>query len=85
VSDTGCGIPADVLPFVFERFRQADSSDTRRYQGLGLGLAIVRHLVEAHGGTVTASSDGADRGARFVVDLPVVTRHASPSVEVRPS
>jgi PAS domain S-box-containing protein len=78
VADTGCGIAAEVLPFIFERFRQADSSDTRAYEGLGLGLAIVRHLVEAHGGTVTAASDGPGRGARFVVNLPVLTRVAQP-------
>jgi PAS domain S-box-containing protein len=70
VADTGCGIAADFLPFIFERFRQADSSDTRRYQGLGLGLAIVRHLVEAHGGTVSAASDGPDRGTRVTIELP---------------
>jgi PAS domain S-box-containing protein len=71
VADTGCGIQPEFLPFVFDRFRQADSSDTRRYQGLGLGLAIVRHLVEAHGGTVSAASDGPDRGARITIDLPL--------------
>jgi PAS domain S-box-containing protein len=70
VSDTGQGIDREFLPFVFDRFTQADSSTTRRYGGLGLGLAIVRHLVELHGGTVTASSDGPGRGATFVVALP---------------
>jgi signal transduction histidine kinase len=74
VADTGCGIPAAFLPFIFDRFRQADSSDTRRYQGLGLGLAIVRHLVEAHGGTVAVASDGPDRGACVVIELPLATR-----------
>jgi signal transduction histidine kinase len=73
VADTGCGIPPDFLPFMFDRFRQADSSDTRRYQGLGLGLAIVRHLVEAHGGTVAAASEGENRGARIVIELPLTT------------
>ena len=71
VCDTGQGIDPEFLPFVFERFTQADSSTTRRYGGLGLGLAIVRHLVELHGGTVTASSEGPGRGATFVVALPV--------------
>ncbi|WP_434048410.1 MULTISPECIES: ATP-binding response regulator [Sorangium] len=71
VSDTGQGIRPDFLPFVFERFSQADSSTTRRHGGLGLGLAIVRHLVELHGGTISARSDGEGRGATFAVVLPV--------------
>ena len=71
VSDTGVGIPADVLPVVFERFRQADSSSTREHGGLGLGLALVRHIVELHGGTVVARSDGEGKGATFVVRLPL--------------
>ena len=71
VTDTGIGIPQDVLPFVFDRFRQADSSFSRAYGGLGLILAIVRHLVELHGGSVEADSDGADRGATFTVRLPM--------------
>jgi len=70
VSDTGIGIPADVLPFVFDRFRQADSSMSRRHSGLGLGMAIVRHLVELHGGTVSAESEGAGKGATFWLRLP---------------
>jgi PAS domain S-box-containing protein len=70
VADNGRGIEPDVLPFIFDRFRQADSSTTRSHGGLGLGLAIVRHLVEAHGGTVTATSEGRGRGARFVICLP---------------
>ena len=71
VADSGQGIDADFLPFVFDRFRQAEGSTTRRHGGLGLGLALVRHLVEAHGGTVRAESAGEGQGARFVVLLPV--------------
>jgi signal transduction histidine kinase len=71
VADTGSGIDPEFLPHVFERFRQADVGSRRRYGGLGLGLAIVRHLVELHGGTVSAESAGRDRGATFRVRLPV--------------
>jgi signal transduction histidine kinase len=71
VSDTGQGIRPDVLPHVFERFTQADSSSTRTYGGLGLGLSIVRHLVEMHGGTVEAESAGEGLGATFTVRLPL--------------
>ena len=71
VSDCGRGIDPDFLPHVFDRFRQGDSSSTRSHGGLGLGLAIVRHLVELHGGTVTAASDGEGCGATFTVRLPV--------------
>jgi signal transduction histidine kinase/ActR/RegA family two-component response regulator len=71
VADDGQGIAAEMLPHVFERFRQADSSSTRRHGGLGLGLALVKHLVELHGGSVRAESEGEKRGSRFVVTLPV--------------
>lgn len=71
VSDTGKGIHPDFLPYVFEHFRQADSTTTRAFGGLGLGLAIVRHLVELHGGTVDADSPGEGQGATFVVRLPL--------------
>ncbi len=71
VSDTGLGIAPEFLPYVFDRFRQADSSSTRSHGGLGLGLAIVRHLVELHGGTVRAESQGEGKGATFIVDLPI--------------
>lgn len=71
VQDNGQGIDPDFLPYVFERFRQADNTYVRRIGGLGLGLAIVRHLVELHGGSVTAESDGKDQGARFTVVLPI--------------
>jgi signal transduction histidine kinase len=71
VSDTGLGIKKEFLPYVFDRFRQADSSYTRRFSGLGLGLAIVRHLVELHGGTVRAESEGEGCGATFIVTLPI--------------
>ena len=71
VSDTGQGIRPDFLPHVFERFRQADATATRAHGGLGLGLAIVRHLVELHGGTVAASSSGEGQGATFTVQLPL--------------
>ncbi|MBD1864080.1 MULTISPECIES: response regulator [Trichocoleus] len=72
VSDTGQGISSDFVPYVFDRFRQADSSITRSYSGLGLGLAIVRHLVELHGGTVEAYSSGPGEGSTFTVKLPLI-------------
>lgn len=78
ITDSGQGISPEFLPYVFERFRQADASTTRKYGGLGLGLAIVRHLVEQHGGTVRAASAGEDQGARFTVRLPVKSDSVSP-------
>ncbi|MBO0350185.1 PAS domain S-box protein [Phormidium pseudopriestleyi FRX01] len=72
VVDTGMGIAPDFLPFVFERFRQADSTTTRSYGGLGLGLAIVRHLLEMHGGSIRAYSEGTGKGATFTVTLPLL-------------
>ncbi|HLY39258.1 MAG TPA: GAF domain-containing sensor histidine kinase [Candidatus Binatia bacterium] len=76
VTDTGEGIPADLLPHVFERFRQADSTSTRSHGGLGLGLTIVRELVRLHGGEVRAESGGPGRGATFVVELPLAVEDA---------
>ncbi|MBV9209633.1 MAG: GAF domain-containing protein, partial [Acidobacteria bacterium] len=76
VSDTGEGIPADFLPYVWDRFRQADGSSTRRHGGLGIGLALVKELVEAHGGQVEAKSEGG--GATFIVRLPVTETDESP-------
>lgn len=71
VSDTGIGVPASFLPQVFDRFSQRDSSTTRNYGGLGLGLAISKQLVELHGGTIRAASEGEDRGSTFSVELPI--------------
>lgn len=79
VRDTGCGIDAEFLPHVFERFRQADSSTTRMHGGLGLGLAIVRSLVEMHGGRVQASSDGPGRGATFRAVFPARAANRRPT------
>ena len=70
VRDRGVGIPRSFLPFVFDRFRQADGGTRRETAGLGLGLAIARHLVELHGGSILADSDGEGQGATFVVRLP---------------
>ncbi|WP_035984862.1 PAS domain S-box protein [Leptolyngbya sp. KIOST-1] len=74
VSDTGKGIAQDFLPLMFDYFRQADSATTRQFGGLGLGLAIVRHLVELHGGTICADSPGEGQGATFTVTLPTLAR-----------
>ncbi|MFZ0681216.1 MAG: ATP-binding protein [Candidatus Binatus sp.] len=72
VSDTGRGVDPKLLPHIFERFRQGDSSTTREHGGLGLGLAIVRHLVELHGGVVNAYSEGAGKGTEFILQLPIM-------------
>jgi signal transduction histidine kinase len=80
VRDTGVGIGPEFLPHVFERFRQADSSTTRFHTGVGLGLAITRHLVELHGGSIEVHSDGHDRGALFVVHLPSAAASAGTSL-----
>jgi CheY-like chemotaxis protein len=83
VSDTGSGITPDFLPHIFERFRQADSGTTREHAGLGLGLAIARHLIELHGGTIHAASDGPDKGSTFRVRLPVMIVHQEEPLERR--
>lgn len=80
VTDTGIGIAADLLPYVFDQFRQGDGTSRRKHGGLGLGLAIVRHLVQAHGGTVTAESAGEGCGSSFIVSLPACS---SPAVSTR--
>jgi signal transduction histidine kinase len=85
VQDTGSGIAAEHLPIIFERFRQVDSSTTRKYGGLGLGLAIVRHLVELHGGSVFAESDGPGSGAKFIVELPIRALHTEGSDSAAPA
>ncbi len=74
VSDSGCGIDAQFLPFAFDRFRQAEPSGSRSHGGLGLGLAIVQHLVQLHGWTIEVSSEGAGRGAQFTIRLPMAAR-----------
>jgi signal transduction histidine kinase/CheY-like chemotaxis protein len=75
IADTGMGIRADFLPHVFDRFRQADGSTTRRHGGLGLGLAIARHLAELHGGSIRAKSEGEGRGTTFTIHLPLTAVH----------
>ncbi len=80
VRDDGEGIAPEVLPRIFERFKQGDASSTREHGGLGLGLAIVRHVVEAHGGTVSAHSEGEGRGAEVVVELPIGEPESLPSM-----
>ena len=86
VSDTGRGISPEFLPHVFDRFRQADSTSTRAHGGLGIGLAIVRHIIELHGGSVQAQSPGEGLGASFVVDVPIMVKQeaaAAPSMPAR--
>jgi CheY-like chemotaxis protein len=83
VSDTGIGIRPDFLPHVFERFRQADAVMTRKSGGLGLGLSIVRHIVEMHGGSVQVASEGEGLGATFRVRLPLMIVHAEAAPEPR--
>lgn len=82
VSDTGKGISHDFLPYVFDYFRQADSSTTRQFGGLGLGLAIARHLIELHGGTMKAESAGQGLGSTFTVELPLTVSSSTPDLEV---
>src|ERR1051325_2905221 len=79
VSDTGDGISAEFLPYVFDRFRQAEGSISRKQGGLGLGLAVARHLVELHGGTITAESEGLGNGSVFTVDLPLAQERRDPA------
>jgi signal transduction histidine kinase len=83
VSDTGRGIDAEVLPHIFERFKQSDSTSIRGHAGLGLGLAIVRHLVELHGGRVRAESAGVGQGATFTIVLPIVAASAKDAAVVQ--
>ncbi|HKB10296.1 MAG TPA: HAMP domain-containing sensor histidine kinase, partial [Vicinamibacterales bacterium] len=90
VADTGVGIPQAFLPFVFDKFRQADGSFSRQHGGLGLGLAIARHLIEVHGGSIEARSGGEGSGATFVIRLPRVPREAQDAasdsrVAIRPA
>src|SRR5262245_25398406 len=85
VRDDGQGIRPDFLPHVFDRFRQQDATTGRQHGGLGLGLAIVRHLVELHGGSVRVESEGEGRGATFTITLPVAAANATPSGEARRS
>lgn len=86
VTDTGSGISPEFLPFIFERFRQADTTSTRKQKGLGLGLAIARQIVQLHGGTIEAASAGEGHGSTFIVTLPLLLAQAAvASTEERPS
>jgi CheY-like chemotaxis protein len=85
VTDTGIGISSDFLPHVFDRFRQADSTSTRQHTGMGLGLAIVRHVIELHGGKVRAESAGADAGSSFIATLPLASAAQASAQSAAPS
>jgi CheY-like chemotaxis protein len=85
VHDTGAGIHRDFLPYVFDRFRQEDTTETRRHDGLGLGLAIVRHLVELHNGSISVASPGEGQGATFTVSLPALDAVEASRLEKRDS
>lgn len=85
VSDTGKGISSEFLPFIFQKFSQADTSITRKYGGLGLGLAIVRHLAEMHGGTIEAQSEGEGKGAVFILKLPIAAVILDKHTNITPS
>lgn len=85
VADTGEGIPPEFLPYVFDKFRQADASSTRKFGGLGLGLSIVKQLVELHGGTVGVKSAGPGQGATFIIHLPVSAAHGDETVRIHPA
>ncbi|PYS73987.1 MAG: hybrid sensor histidine kinase/response regulator [Acidobacteria bacterium] len=85
VSDSGIGIPQEFLPFIFDRFSQADTTSTRKHAGLGLGLAIARHIIELHGGTITAESAGEGKGSTFRITLPVRAIHQQAADSQQPS
>jgi CheY-like chemotaxis protein len=85
IADTGEGITPEFLPFVFDKFRQADASSTRKFGGLGLGLSIVKQLVELHGGGVAVKSPGTGRGTTFVINLPVTAAHSDDTLRMHPA
>ena len=84
-TDSGAGIDAGFLPFIFDRFRQADSSSTRAHGGLGIGLTVVRHIVELHRGSVRAESPGTGQGSSFIVTLPILAEAPRKPEEVAPA